>query len=188
MAAAHLPWLKSWAQPGHSTTSSRLAFSKLKSPSEGQEEKAGNSLTDKVHKISCNHTIYGANASSLLAQETLDQFSQRLQFRLLDQIEFLDEEDEVLERGIEMRFGSQQLNLAEVCVIDMCVDSEQPLEDILHDIRKCPRERNANFGREDLFVIKLFLHPGHQVINIFRSGAFDGLLNVLACTETSISI
>jgi hypothetical protein len=60
----------------------------------------------------------------LLARETGNQFLEWSQFLLVDQVEFLDKEDEMLEAGIQMRFLAQTDNLGKVRVVDVGVDSK----------------------------------------------------------------
>lgn len=96
--------------------------------------------------------------------EGIDKFLHRFEFLSLYEIEFQHEEDEMLEGGIEMGFGTEFDDLREVRVVDMGVDAEKSLEYGRYQGRELLLEGHSNLGRENCFVIELFLHPGHQVV------------------------
>ena len=66
-------------------------------------------------------------------------------------------------------------SLLEMLVINMGVYPKQSLENSLHNGLEIWRELDANFTRKEIFVVQLILHPSHQIIDVFRSGALDGL-------------
>lgn len=72
---------------------------------------------------------WGFGDSSVFAGQFLDEVLKRRQFTLVDQLEFLDKEDEMFERSVEVRLLGQLYHLLEVLMINVCVYSEQPLQD-----------------------------------------------------------
>lgn len=71
-------------------------------------------------------------------------------------------------------------HLGEVLVVDVCIDTEQALQDGLGDGQEVLGERHANLGGEQRLIIQLVLHPGHEVVNVLGRGALDGLLHRVA--------
>ena len=51
--------------------------------------------------------------------------------------------------------------MLKMCVIDMCVNSEQTLENHFDCRVEIFWEGNANRCREEMFIIKLVFNPGH---------------------------
>ena len=115
----------------------------------------------------------------VLGGQVGDQLRERLHLSLVDEVELSDEIVEVLEASVEMRFLTKRDNAVEVAVVDVGVDSEKTLEDRLDDSLESLGEGNVGVGREDVLIIQLRLNPGHEVLNILRSGALDGFLDLL---------
>ena len=61
----------------------------------------------------------------------------------LDEVELLDKEDEMFERGVQVGLLPQLDHLRKVLVVDVGVDSEQPLQDRLGDDDKVLWEWDA---------------------------------------------
>jgi hypothetical protein len=80
----------------------------------------------------------------------------------------------VLEAGIQMRLQSQLYHHGIVMTIDMRVDTIQPLEDLLDGCGEGFRERDANSGGEDGFIVNVRLHPRHQVFDVGWGGHLGG--------------
>lgn len=51
-----------------------------------------------------------------------------------------DEYDEVLEAGVQVCLLAQAADLLEVAVVDVCIHTEQPLEDGAHNLHEVWRE------------------------------------------------
>ena len=68
---------------------------------------------------------------------------ERSKFPFVDQVEFLHEEHEVLEGCVEMSFFAEGYNVREVSVVNVGVDSEEPLQDRLGYGVEVLRERNT---------------------------------------------
>jgi len=112
--------------------------------------------------------------------QLVNQLLEWNKFPLLNQIEFLDEKDKVLEGSVEVSFLSQLNNFVKVLMIDVCVDTEQSFKDCLGGGQKSSRKRNSDFGREKLLVIQLILDPSHQIVNVLRSRTLDRFLDGLS--------
>lgn len=112
--------------------------------------------------------------------QLVDQLLQRRQLPLIDQIELLHEEDEVLERRVQVRLLAEAHHLLEVLVVDVRVHAEQPLQDRLGDGQEVLREGHADLRGEQRLVVQLVLHPRHQVVNVLGGAALDRLLDRLA--------
>ena len=52
-------------------------------------------------------------------------------------------------------------------MVDVGIDSEEPLEDDLRNVDEVLGEGNSERAWEDLLVVELVLNPGHQEIDIF---------------------
>lgn len=55
-----------------------------------------------------------------------------------------------------------------MCMVDMSVDTKQPLHDSLTDLFEVPWKLLADFRRKDTLVIQLILYPCHNVVNVLR--------------------
>lgn len=133
--------------------------------------------------------------TGLLVGQACNEFGQRLQLLLVDEVKFLDEEDEMLEGCVEVGLLAEADDLGEVRVVDVGVDAEEPLEDIPHNLREILGEGHPDLRREDLFVIELLLHPCHQKIYVFWRRALDRFLyidsigpHVLISEEIEVSV
>jgi len=69
-------------------------------------------------------------------------------------------------------------DLGEVGVVDVRVNTEEPLEDVLDDPLELGGERHADLGGEDGLVVELVLHPGHQVVDVLWRRDLDRLLEL----------
>ena len=70
--------------------------------------------------------------------------------------------------------------MLEVGVVDVCINSEQPLEYHFDDVEEILWERDAKSTREDLFIIELILNPSHQKVDILLSAHFQWCLDIMA--------
>ena len=102
------------------------------------------------------------------------------QFLLFHEAEFLDEIDEVLERRVQVRLLLEHDHFLEVLMVDVRVDAKQTLENGLGNREEVLRKRNADLRREEQLVVELILHPGHEIVDVARCGAFDRLLDRMA--------
>lgn len=67
----------------------------------------------------------------------------------------LDEDDEVLEAGVEVRLLTQATDLLEVAVVDVRIHPEQPLEHGAHHVHEVGREGLPKLAREHRGVVDL---------------------------------
>lgn len=79
------------------------------------------------YKSACVSDGCYRTSSRVLGGELLDELLQRRQLAPLDEAELLHEEDEVLERRVQVRLLAQRHHLREVLVVDVGVHAEQPL-------------------------------------------------------------
>ena len=61
---------------------------------------------------------------SVFAGEFLNKLLEGCQFSLVDELELLDEENEMLERGVEVGLLLQLDHLVKVLVVDVCIHAE----------------------------------------------------------------
>lgn len=79
----------------------------------------------------------------VFGRKLLDELLEWRELSLVDEVELLDEEDEVLEAGVEVRLLAQFHDLGEVLVVYVGVDAEQALQDRLGDGQEVLGERDA---------------------------------------------
>ena len=82
----------------------------------------------------------------------------------------------MLKTGVQVVLHPERHNVRKVGVVDVRVHSEQPLENHLYDRLELPREGDAwrsgsekrltDRAREEVLVVQLALHPGHQVLDV----------------------
>ena len=68
---------------------------------------------------------------------------------------YLGEVHKMLEAGIQVGFLAQAANASEVCVINVCIHSEEALEHGAHHVNEVRREGDTVLLREDPSVIHL---------------------------------
>lgn len=78
----------------------------------------------------------------VLGGELLDELLQGHQLPAVDEAKLLDEEDEVLEGGVEVCLLAQLHHLREVLVVDVGVHPEQPFQDRLGNGKEVLGERH----------------------------------------------
>jgi hypothetical protein len=79
----------------------------------------------------------------------------------------IDEQDVVLEAGVEMWFESQMYDDGVMMAVDVRVDAIEALEDVADGRREVFGEGHADAGGECGFVVDVGLHPGHEVLDVF---------------------
>jgi hypothetical protein len=117
----------------------------------------------------------------------------------------INEQDVVLEAGVEMWLETQMNNDRVVMAIDVRINTVQTLEDLTDSLAKglgkwnsCRSTRVSlcldgdqfsvtkiaewftDTAWEGLFIVDIPLYPSHQVLNILRSGHLRGSLEVLS--------
>jgi hypothetical protein len=112
--------------------------------------------------------------------ELLDQLGQWSKFARVDELELVNEVDEVLEARIQVRLCAEQHDVLEVGVVDVRVHSEQPFENHLYYVHEVLWKWNSQSAWEDLLVVKLVLHPGHQEVYVLARTYFQRSLYVVA--------
>ena len=78
----------------------------------------------------------------VLGGEVGDEFSQRFHLGLVHELELSDEVIEVFEAGVQVGLLTERDDAVEVAVVDVGVDSEEALENGLHDRQEVFRERH----------------------------------------------
>jgi hypothetical protein len=111
----------------------------------------------------------------------------------------INEENILLEAGIEMRLQAELTNDWVVMTVDVCVDTVHPLEDLADKCRERFGERHTygpisyrskgfrlsirgqltDLAWEHLFVVDVGLYPCHQLLDISRSWHLGGPLVVV---------
>lgn len=94
----------------------------------------------KNYKVRPKKEVDGAPRSFA---KRLDELLERSELLLVDQLELVHEEDKVLEGGVEVRLLAEGADLRRVRMVDVSIDTEEALEDVLHDARERLGERNA---------------------------------------------
>ena len=75
----------------------------------------------------------------------------------------------MLEASVEVSLSLQQHDVLEVRMVDVGINSEEPLEYHLDDVHEILREGNAESTREDLLVVQLIFNPSHQKLYVLTS-------------------
>ena len=73
----------------------------------------------------------------------------------------------------------EQHDVLEVRVVDVRVHPEQPLENHLYYRHEVLRERHPNGAGEDLLVVQLVFHPGHEEVNVLAGAHLERRLHVV---------
>lgn len=81
-------------------------------------------MDDALFKRYALGTVSG---ESVLASQSVNELLQWHQFLLFNQVKFLNKEDEVLERCVEMRLFLKLDYLLKVLMIDVRIDTEKAL-------------------------------------------------------------
>jgi hypothetical protein len=99
------------------------------------------------------------SSSSIAPEHALHQLSQRsipltplATAALISQPKLLDEQDVVLEAGVQVRLQTQTAHDRVVVAVNVCVDPVQPLEDLADVLLEVGGEWYAWRGREELCV------------------------------------
>lgn len=112
---------------------------------------------------------------------------------------FIDEQDVVLEASIQMWLEAEVYHDRVVVAVDMGVDTVQALEDLPEETGECLRKGNTcnpamsavaplrsivrrihtDAAGKHLLVVDIALHPGHQMLDIFRCRHLGWSLEVL---------
>jgi len=82
-------------------------------------------------------------SSLVLGVQHVNQVLQRRQLLLVDKTELFDEEDEMFERRVEMRFLVESLHIVAVLVVNVSVHAEKTLQYRLCYRQKVPRKWHA---------------------------------------------
>ena len=86
----------------------------------------------------------------------------------------------MFEASVQVCLSRQQHDVLEMRVIDVCVHSEESFEDDLDDVDKVLGEWDSQSTREDLLVVELVLHPGHQEVNVLARTHLQRRLHVVS--------
>lgn len=88
----------------------------------------------------------------------------------------INEQDIVLETGIEMRLETQLDDDVVVVAVDVRVHAVQALEHVADQSGERLWKGHADAGREHGFVVYVGLDPGHEVLYVFGRRHFGGFL------------
>ena len=105
---------------------------------------------------------------------------ERCQLFGLDERKLVDKVYKVLEARVEMCFGREEHDVLKVRVVDVCIHSEQTLEDDFYDCFKVSWERNTKGTRENFFVVELILDPSHEEVNVFTCADLERRFHVVS--------
>lgn len=116
--------------------------------------------------------------SLITLQHAFDQIAQRAPVvfaaALLKPV-LIDEQNIVLETGVQVRFETQVHNDLIVVTIDVRVDSVKPFEKLSYRAWEMLWEWDADTRWEGRFVVDVRLHPRHEVFDVFWSRHLCGL-------------
>mmetsp|Transcript_26995 Transcript_26995/g.76248 ORF Transcript_26995/g.76248 Transcript_26995/m.76248 type:complete len:257 (+) Transcript_26995:107-877(+) len=115
-----------------------------------------------------------------LLHANLYEVLERLELRVIDQVELLHEIDEVLERVIQMCVGLPLDHLPEVRVEGVRVDPEEPLVDHAHPLAVVGGEGHPGLDRQEGLVGQLLLDPHEELLGVPRRGHLRGRLDLVA--------
>lgn len=115
---------------------------------------------------------------SVLGSKLLNQVLQGSELSSVDEVELLNKENEVLEGGVEVGLLLQLHDRVKMLMVDVSVNPEQALQDGFGHGHEVFGEGNSNLRGKKCLIIQLILYPGHQVVYVLGSRAFDRLLNV----------
>lgn len=80
----------------------------------------------------------------------------------------VDEEDVLLEAGVEVGLEPELADDGVVVAVDVGVDAVHSLEDLADERGKCFGEGHADARRHDRLVIDVALHPRHELLDVRR--------------------
>lgn len=115
---------------------------------------------------------------SVLGSKLLNQVLQGSELSSVNEVELLNKENEVLEGGVEVGLLLQLHDGVKMLMVDVSVNPEQTLQDGFGHRHEVFGEGNSNLRGKKCLIIQLILYPGHQVVYVLGSRAFDRLLNV----------
>ena len=96
----------------------------------------------------------------------MDQFGKGREFFGIYEVELVDEVDEMLEARVEVSLRREKHDVLKVRVVDVCIHSEETLENDCDDVEEIFREGDTEGTGEDLLIIELVLNPGHQEVDV----------------------
>ena len=98
--------------------------------------------------------------------ELINERLKKNQITWIDQIELVNKENEMLEGCVQMKLFTQDNNLTEVTIVDMCIYTEQSSEDQPYCLQECGRKWCSSLLWEHTFIIQKALNPTHQQIDV----------------------
>ena len=93
--------------------------------------------------MNVNVRVCESSNTGVLGKQAFDEFVERGELFLVDEIKLLDEEDEVLERRVEVSLFAELDYLLEVLMVNVSVDSEQAFENCFRYGREVLRKRHS---------------------------------------------
>lgn len=92
----------------------------------------------------------------------------------------VDEEDVLLEGGVEVRLEAELADDGVVVAVDVGVDAVHALEDLADEGGEGLGEGDTDAGGEDGLVVDRRLDPRHELLDVVRGGHLGGPLVRLA--------
>lgn len=111
--------------------------------------------------------------------ELLDQLGKRSQLFVIDELEFIDKIDKMLETCVQVIFGPKTHHVLEMTVVNMGINTEQSFEDHFDDWREVLWEWDTDLCWKHCIIIQLRFNPGHKVVDIFSGWYFQRGLDIL---------
>jgi len=112
-------------------------------------------------------------------QHTLDKVAQGTpEILAAGKAVLVDEEDVLLEAGVEVGLEAELADNGVVVAVDVGVDTVHALEDLTHSLRERLRERHADTRGEHALVVDVPLYPAHQLLDV---GGCRHLRRALVC-------
>lgn len=96
----------------------------------------------------------------------MDKLGKGREFFRIYEVKLIDKVYEVLEASVEVGLCREEHDVLEVCVVDVCIHSEETLENDLDDVEEIFWEGDTEGTGEDFLVIKLVFDPSHQEIDV----------------------
>lgn len=120
------------------------------------------------HPIISYHHFF-STPTSVAAQHALDEVAEGAPVVLAaGEAMLVDEEDVLLEGGVEVGLEAELADHGVVVAVDVGVDAVEALEDLAHQRRERLGERHPDAARQHRLVVDVALHPPHQLLDVRR--------------------
>lgn len=128
-------------------------------------------VPDRTNSITPKHAVYE------IAKRTPEILT-------AGKVVLVDEEDVLLEAGVEMRLEAQLADDGVVVAVDVGVDAVHALEDLADEGREGLWEGHADAAGQDRLVVDAALNPAHELFYVGWGGHLGGpLVRVIVLPE-----